>query len=403
MLVRIEDKSGIEKQLFFSVTQSQVDESINSFIKEIAPRVEARGFRKGTAPPAVIRNQFKDIILAECSARIVHEEVSGSIREKQLKIVGSPSLIEAHRASRRKKYVGEFNLDGSFEFAVIADFEPELQVVIPPELHISEALPTLDSLVAADLEKIRASMAQLDFVERPAEASDQVSVEFLDGSNSHASVALSDTPDTFVDNTVFLDKKAGDEFDAALKDGRVIRVRLSAVFARALPALDDEFAKSALFSSLEDMKRDLISKKTNDHSVPLKAKLYNEVLTQLIEANPLEIPDRWIDAETEVICRRIGLKALPKDSEQLVQQLKQQARRNILSNIFLDAIYRERENIHMSADEAFGVVEAEAQKVGRTPDEVLTHLRNSGQYELLMSFHERNRAIDFLISQAKVK
>jgi FKBP-type peptidyl-prolyl cis-trans isomerase (trigger factor) len=68
MLVRIEDKSGIEKQLFFSVTQSQVDESINSFIKEIAPRVEARGFRKGTAPPAVIRGYYFSRVLREnCS------------------------------------------------------------------------------------------------------------------------------------------------------------------------------------------------------------------------------------------------------------------------------------------------------------------------------------------------
>ena len=403
MLVKIEDKSNIEKQLFYTVDQNHVEAAINSFIKEIAPRVEARGFRKGMAPPTVIRTQFKDTVLSECSARMVHEEVTESIRVRNLKVVGSPILIEQHRASRGKKHVGEFCLDGSFQFTVLADLEPEIVANIPEELFISEAMPTVEDLVNADLNKIRASMSQLDFVEREAQEADQVSVEILNSSNGHVTVALSDPAEVFADNSIFLGKSAGDEFETALKDGRALRVRVSAVFARVLPALDDELAKSAMYSSLEDMKSEIASKKSGDHQTPLKAKLYGEILTQLLDSNSISIPDRWVDAEVEGMCKRIGLKSMAKEDAQLIQQLRSQAGRNLRSNLILDAFYRDHEKIHMSADEAYRLVEVEAQKVGRSTDDVLAHLKNSGQYELLMSFHERNRVIDHLISQAKVK
>lgn len=403
MLVKIEDKTDIEKQLFYSVDKNHVDSSIDAFIKEITPRVEARGFRKGMAPTSVIRTQFKDAILTECSARMVHEDVTESIRLRNLKFVGSPILIEAHRSSRGKKHVGEFCLDGSFQFAVLADLEPVVVAKIPDDLFISESIPTVDDLVNADLNKVRASMAQLEFVEREARSDDQVSVELLNSSSGYVSIALSDPPEVFADNLIFLGKKAGDEFETALKDGRALRVRVSAIFTRVLPVLDDEFAKSAMYSSLEDMKAEIASKKSGEHQAPLKAKLYNEILTQLIDNNPLTVPDRWVDAEVSGMCNRIGLKSISENDNHLIQQLRVQAGRNLRSNLILDAFYRDNEKIHMSADEAYHLVEIEAQKVGRSTDEVLTHLRNTGQYEPFMSFHERNRVIDYLLSQAKLK
>ena len=403
MLLQIEDKNNIEKQLLFSVGRERVDAEINSFIGEITPRVEAKGFRKGNAPPAVIRSQFKELIMAECSARLVHSEVLESIREKNLKVIGNPVLTEEFRSGNGRKHVGTFNLDGTFNFAVSADFEPSLTVIIPEALSVSEPMPSVQDMVDGDIEKIRATMAQLELVERPAELHDQVSVELLDGSNNHASINLSDVPDTFVDNSEFVGKSTNDEFEAVLKTGAISKVRITAVFARTLPAIDDEFARSAMFPSLDEMRKELLSKKATDFSAPLRAKLYHEILLQLIDSNPLDIPDRWIISEVNAICSRLGVKNLSQDRHDLVRQLRSQAERNIKSNIFLDAIYRAKESIHLSADDAFNVVEAEAKKAGRETDEVLTHLRNTGQYELLMSFHERNRTIDYLLSVATVK
>jgi trigger factor len=400
MLVNIEDINNIEKQLLFSVEPLRVEHTISSFIKEIAPRVDAKGFRKGMVPDNVIRHQYKDAILAECSARMVQEEVITSIRDRQLKVVGSPVLIEKDRMSNRKSHVGEFMLDGSFSFSVMADFEPELKVIVPDDLHISEAMPSLDSLVDDDLRKAQAALAQLDFVERPANKDDQVAVEFLDGSNNHASIMISDKPDIFASHEDFIGKSANDELEVPLADGSAVSVRITAVFAVTMPQIDNEFARSSMFESLDDMKKSLAAKRSHDYSTPLRAKIYSEILAQLVAANPVEIPGRWVDAEVTTICRRLNIEAQPGE---LLVSFKELARRNILSNLFLDSIYRDHENIHMSADEVFGIIESEAQKIGRTPDEVLTHLRNSGQYELLMSSYERNRAIDYLISQAQVK
>lgn len=402
MLVKIEDKNNIEKQLSFKVEQTKVDAVINDFVKEIAPRVEPKGFRKGTAPASVIKSQFKDIILAECSARMVHEEVSDTIRLKNLKVVGSPILIEGHRAKGSRRHVGEFTLDGSFVFDVLADFEPQVTVTIP-SLTISETMPTLEQLVDTGLRQVQVTMSQLSLVERVATDNDQVSIEFLDGSNRHASIAIPDTNDTLSSNKVLVGKSTGDEFEVELKSGQRCQVKVSAVFERTLPELNDEFAQSALFSSLEEMRADIASKQKADFSSPLRAKLYAEILTQLMEANKIDVPSRWIDNEILTVCKRVGLKAVPAKETPLYSQIEAVSERNVKSNLILDAIYRDNENIQMSADEAFRVVEDEAKRVGQAVDDVLTHLRNTNQYDSLMNFHERNKTIDFLISQAAIK
>lgn len=400
MLVKIEDNNEIEKTLIYSIESDRVNATIDSFVAEIAPRVEARGFRKGHAPPTVIRTQFKDIILAECSARLVHEDVVESIKEKNIRVVGSPILVAEHRATTARRHVGNFNLDGSFSFAVTADVEPQISVKIP-KLTVTEKLPSLEDVVMADLHKIRVSMAQLDFVERSAEHSDQVSIEFLDGSSGHASVAISDPPDVLADNEALVGKSAGDELEVVLADGSVVRAKVLAVFTRTLPELNDDLAKSALFESLDDMRKDIESKAANTHFAPLRAKIYYEILNQMIEANPIVLPSRWVDTEAKLICARIGLKEKSAHDENLMVQITVQADKNLRSNLILDGVYRDHENIHLSADEAFGIVESEAKKLGKETDEVLTHIRNTGQYETLMSFHERNRAIDYLISIAE--
>jgi trigger factor len=402
MLVNIEDKNEIEKLLHYSVEKAIVDSVISQFVEDIRPRVDVKGFRKGTAPSSVVRTHFKDIILAECSARIVNDTVIESIQLKSLKIVGAPNVIADHKVKPGKKHIGNFNLDGSFSFSLEADLEPAINVTMP-EITISEKIPSKEELVQMGLRKIQQSMAQLNLVDRPATPADRVSVEFMDDKNSYASIAISDPEEVLHSNLDLVGKSAGDQMEVALLDGTAANITVKGVFAVTLPEINDDFAKQAMFGSLAEMISDIESKSSDQTSAPLRAKLYHEVLVQLVAANPINIPERWIDNEVKVVCSRIGLRELPANNPFLTEEVRKQADLNIKSNLILDAIYRADEKIHMSADESFRIVEAEAVKAKLTTDEALTHLRNSNQYDTLMSFHERNRTIDHLLSTASVK
>ena len=400
MLIDIVDISDIEKRLNFKVTKTVVDSVFDDIAAEIQPHATIPGFRKGTASKEIVKNHYKTVIKTEASARMVHDEVVSAIRDHNLKILNNPTVVDEHRATGSRQFVGEFNLDGSFSASVIADFEPKLTVQGLEELTISEALPSVNDLVDRDLNAIRSNLAKMESVERPIEATDQVKLELLDGDSSNTVVNMSE-PQLFLSNEPLLGKKVGDTVKLDMAGGMQMEGKVVSVLSRQMPEIDDELAKAASFKSLAEMKRELGQKKYSEFFAPLRAKLYSEILDTLISKNPFPIPDRWITAELGNILQRLGLKEMPK--EEVQKSLREMAERNIRNNIILDAIYRDTESIHLSVDEAYGIIEREAARNGQQTEDFLTYIRNSNQYELVMSFHERNRVVDHLINKANVR
>ncbi len=397
MLEKVVDLGQIEKQLHFIVDQPTVDKTISAYVREIIPKVQINGFRKGAAPPAVVRRTYKDHIDAVCSEKLISEEVAAAIRDHSLRIVGRP-IAEAPEGA---KHSGTYTSTGQFHFSVLADFAPQLSVTIP-SLKLSERLPAVGDLANAEIARLAASQAQLELVDRPAEYTDQVSVEVdVNGTTEYLAIAISDPPEVLVSNSVLVSAVVGQTVVGTRRDGSSIHMKVCSVFSRTLPEINDDFARSCMYESMADMRQKLTDASQESVIAPLRAKLYGEILTQLIEVNPIQLPQRWIDTETAVVCKRLGMKNVPEEGSNLRRQLNDIATRNLYGNLLLDALYAAHDEISLSHDEVMAIIQGEAGKAGVSADEVLTQLKASGQYDAFMSFYERNRVIDFLISKAQ--
>lgn len=397
MQAEVEVLEGIKRRVALTVDRDTVTEETDRVLEQAQKEVAVKGFRKGTAPKQIVRNQLGDFINAEVTSRLAYQAISDFVRDfGGGKIAGLPVVVESDRPSMGRRYVGELNIDGTFTVHADFEMEPELEVEGYVGLEVSSKKPDPEAWIDRTLAGVQDQFAQLQPSEDPAKEGDQLTLEFeADGEIS--TVVLNDKLDPQVYNAL-LGKKAGETFEVDETEKGTVH----SVDVKELPELNDELAQLAGYESLEQMRSDIKLRAENEYAGPEKAKLIEELTTQLIEKNDFEVPQAWLDNEINMMAQRLGLKELPKDPEQ-VRALKELAERSVRRSFILDRIYVAEESIHLSTDELYTLAQVEAQRHNLDVESYLTLLKNNQRYEAFVSFHEQVRAVDFLVDSAVVK
>jgi len=296
----------------------------------------------------------------------------------------------------RRRYVGEFNVDGTLTINIEFEVEPDLVAKNYVGLSISQEKPDPDAWLLRALNSVQDQFANLVPSDGPAVEGNQVTLELDEDTIS--TVVLGPDIDKDVYNAL-IGKKAGEKFSVA---GETEEGTVHSVDIKELPALNDELAQLSGYESLGALKKDLRLRAEGEYAMPLKAKLVEELSDQLIAANDFEVPSAWIDNEMKVAAGRFGLKELPKEGPER-DSLRELCERSVRRSFILDKVYDAEESIHLSTDEMYTLTQAEAQRNNVDVEAYLTHLKNNNSYEAFVSFHEQIRAVDFLIDSAVVK
>jgi trigger factor len=193
------------------------------------------------------------------------------------------------------------------------------------------------------------------------------------------------------------------------------QILVKEVKAKTLPALDDEFAKTASeFDTLEELRNDIGTKLRALKEAESKAILRDLVLQGIIESIDVEIPDRLVDAETETRIERAKDRAERAGTtldDALAQQgwdelrfrsdARAHAIRAIKADLVLEAVAR-AEGIQVTREDLDRETEDLAQAMGRDVKEVRRILERSGQVTSLAGDIIRSKALDLLVEAADV-
>jgi trigger factor len=189
------------------------------------------------------------------------------------------------------------------------------------------------------------------------------------------------------------------------------KVKVTEVRRKALPELDDEFAKDVGdFESLVALRERVRTDMQADAEHHAKQHVRNDLMKQLAQRVTFELPaslvDREIDRRLEEFARRLMEQNVdPRqagiDWAQFREAQRESARTAVAGALVLDEIAR-RENLTVSSEDVDKEVEQFAARSGRTPPAVRAQLEKEGGLARLTAGLRRDRAVDFAMSRAKM-
>ena len=169
MQVSVENTGGLERRLTVQVPGQEIQDKVDSKLKELSKQVRIKGFRPGRVPLSVVRQRYGKQVRLDIVNETMQQSLQRAIAEQELRPASMPRVdVASDRLD-----------DGDLEFTALVEVYPEIEKIDAGALDIErpEASVT-DEDVDEMLETLRQQRKEWDEVERKAQAGDRVLVEY---------------------------------------------------------------------------------------------------------------------------------------------------------------------------------------------------------------------------------
>ena len=434
MKTELVDVSPTRKEIKIELEPELVRQTFDTVSDRYAKQASVPGFRRGHAPRSVVRTRFKSEIRGDVLRELIPDAVHNAIEKHELAAIGEPDVHLDNAESLEK--IG----DEPISFHVGVEVFPTVELGSYKGLEATRRVrPIADNDVNQMLDQLREASAALQPVEdRGAELGDTVTVSFqgkyLDQPEGEAPLEDINVADVDVNlggpgvQQEFTDNLLGatadnektfivnypEDFTSKGLAGKKVeyQAKVSAVRRKELPEIDDEWARSLgeEFDSVETLKskvrEDLERRATADADHHLRS----EVMRQLLAAHQFEVPQSFVDQQTnfrmenvvrEMIGRGIDPRSQQLNWEGARDELKGQAEADVRGSMLLERI-ADAEQIKVTDEEIAAEIETIA-KASRQPVEQIRATLTKDGGERSIAHRLRNRkALDLLIENAKV-
>jgi len=429
MQTTLEEVDKHKVKLTVAVPPDEVRPVLDLAYRHIAGRVSVPGFRKGKVPRKIIDAQVgRDTVLQEFLEHALRDFYLGAVREHELAPIADPDFDVLD--------VGDIEGTG-FRFTATVEVRPRLSFEEADYKGIRIDRPSSDVTEAdvdEQLERLRDRFAELEPVGRPSRRGDYVVADI------RAYVHDQEVAEASGQGVLYevgsgqlvpeLDqeiegKRKGEilKFNAKLPEtfgeraGQEVtfQILLKEVKAKVLPALDDDFARTASeFDSLDDLRADVKEKLGKLKEGSAQAALRDRALEALIDKVDVELPERLVDSETESRVQSAReradsqgvsldqiLEASGVDELQFRSDARAHALRAIKADLALEAVAR-AEGIQVSDEEVDAAVHEIAVQLQREPKDVRRSLERTGQITSLAGDIIRDKALNLVVERAEV-
>lgn len=422
MLIDLSDVSPIRKQVEVEIPAEAVDSAFQRVTGEFARQAKVPGFRPGKTPKDVVRKRFQKEIESEVLDRLLPEFFTDAISGKDLEPVGSPGVkrVDVLEEGKPIRFVAEFEVKPVVE---LRDYDGIEVTESPVEVSEDE--------VDAIIERYRDSSSTfVPVAERGAEDGDYVVVDIV---SSGADVETR-TSEGYVlqlgeeapmpelnealrgkvaGDTASFEKSYGEDAPNEQVRGKTVRYELTVkeLKFREKPALDDAFARSVGLGETVEALRERIREDLRKHKEHENLNAKRQQLGRvLVERHPIEAPQALLMREMERSMRNyarylasqgVDLEKANLDWEEIGRNLEPEAINRVKRSLILEAIAK-KESVEVSDVEVDAEIRSASAGTEQEFAEVRQRLRADGGYEALRASMAQERALERVLSRAKV-
>src|SRR5438552_3063785 len=421
MKVAVEAIEGCKRRLAVEAPVNVMQQGWERAYGRVQKQARLPGFRKGHVPRSLVKVHFSDDVRREVAEHLIPEVYRRALSEAKLDPVNEPDLQEVRLEE-----------GAPLSFVAVVEVKPSIALGEYKGVEVQHAPTTVtaDELAAA-LGHMREQQAQFHAVERPAATGDLAVVDYTVAIDGHE--PSSQTGYEFlvgsgnvlpeIDGAV-VGVRAGEERQVTLRfaddhrredlrgRGGHATVKVVEVKEKALPALDDDFAKSlGEFETLEGLRAELLKQLEARREHDERRALQEKVVDAVVARHEFTVPDALVmrqvahrieHARESVRRQGIDPERMPWDYEKLIAELRPNAEKAVRRALLLEAI-ADREAIAPSEADVDAEVEKLAQASQRPTPAVRRMMEKSGDLEGLRQGLRDRMTLELLVANANVR
>lgn len=312
MQVSVENTGSLGRSMTVSIPADEVEEQIQSRLKNLAKNAKLPGFRPGKVPLKIIDAHYGEQVLQEVAGSLIESSLHEAFSRENLVPAGTPQ-IEPRSMERGK----------DIEFTASFDVYPEVQKLDLKGVEIERPVCEItDEDIDRTVETMRRQKVTYNPVERAAQAGDQATVDFrgtIDGEPFAGGEA--EDHQLVLGEGQFLEEFENGILGAAPGEQRTVTVafpddyhgeavagqtvefdiRVKEVAEPELPEVNEEFAKSFGIEDgdIEAFRREIADNLARERDERVARLMRSRVLDALVGENEIEVPDTLVDREIE--------------------------------------------------------------------------------------------------------
>lgn len=432
MNITVTDQEQCKKQLRLEIPSETVRAETDKIAADLARKVSVPGFRPGHVPKSVVKTRFRKELRDEVLSQLLPHSLGDAIREKDLKVIGEPSVEDL-----------KFKDDESIDVTFNVEVAPEFKLSNYKELPLTKRVYRVrDEDVESTIERLRQGHAELVPVEdRPAQAGDIVTANLT----GHVGADGSDNAETPVEDikqqdveielgaagvlNEFTDELTGVQsgetrtlsvaYPADYKPekyaGRRVNytAEVTAVRFKELPEADDEFARSVSeeFKTIDELRADIRSKLEREAEQKSEAEFRSATLEKLVDRNRFDVPEyvveKQIDSRMKAMFRQMagqGMdpRLLKIDWTSVRDGQRERAEREVRGSFILDKI-AQTENVEVDEEELSREIKEYADSIGQTEEALRARLTKENSLDSIREQVRHRKALDLVIGSAEIR
>ncbi|MDQ8163148.1 MAG: trigger factor [Gemmatimonadota bacterium] len=403
------ESAGVSRRMQISVPADTVASYEDQAARKYATQARIPGFRPGKAPAAMVRKRYANEVRQEAIELAMNEAFREAVDRTGLKLAAQPHVHGL------KAEPGE-----PLEFELHCEVRPELTLEKLDGFTVTRRDATVtEEMIDEQIEKIREQKSDWAPVEEKAAPGDMVTVMLstadADGSlpdgkeyrlvlgGGQAIAGIEELiMETAPGGTTERPVRWPDDFPDESQRGatKLVRVVVTDVKRKALPALDDAFAREIGDFDTVQALRDAVRTDMGGHATrEADAEVRGSLIDQIIDAHPFDVPKAWV---MQLVDGYMQMYGVPEGEKQrFAQEFLPMAERQVRRDLVIDTI-AERESLTASAADVDARIEELAKARNADPGQVYAQLQKSGRLQEIERELTENRVFGWLLEKNPV-
>jgi len=424
----ISTKVTERKQCDVSVTVDIPFEIVNKERETIFDALQKEatidGFRQGKAPRNLVQQQYASVAEQKLIERLVHRGVEEAITKEHLAAIGTPQVKDLTPADKNKNMTFTLNLEVRPEVKLKSykGLKIEKQKCEVSEQELNEHIEQYREYFGAVVPDENTVVGEKSFVVIDYEGT--IGGKPLNKNkimNELISMQRAPFPTMLTNGMLGMQKDETKTITFTFPQDYAVKafagkdasftVTIREIKKQQLPTLDDAFAQQAGFESVDALKKNISSHIQKEKEKKIREDIEDQLITVLVEKNPLDVPTSVVAEELELIVKRVkqsltqrGLtqQQVGLDDDAMQKKYMPSAERNVKVWYLFDAIAQE-EKIDATQEEVDKEIQTMLEHDATHKASLQAYFADNANKAGLRLQLRHKKVLQFLLDNAKVK